>query len=62
MFPTDKEVAKIVREMGCTINKQNGEYRVNIKGDPAINAYFTTDRLDALHTAGLMIEARRING
>lgn len=40
----------MARNLGCTIRRVSGEYRVNRKGAPEAVAYYTNDSADALAT------------
>jgi len=52
---TLQSAATMLRFWGCTIRKQDGEYRVNLKGNSEDSAYYTNDIIDAVKTASLII-------
>lgn len=43
-----------LRQLGVTIRRVDGEYRVRVIGTPAGEGYFTTDLTDALETGRRM--------
>jgi hypothetical protein len=43
-----------LRQLGVSIKKVEGEYRVRVIGTPAGEGYFTTDLADALETGRRM--------
>lgn len=56
MTLTQKDLFKLVRELGLSIKKtEYGEYRINYKDRGEASAYYTDDRDDALATARAMI-------
>lgn len=55
---TDKEAARYLRAIGCTLRKRDGEYRVNVRGAGEGTAYYTDDRADAVDTGRAMMGVR----
>jgi hypothetical protein len=51
---TLKQAKRELRALGYTINRQHGEYRVNLLGGEEVSAYYTTDISDAVGTARAM--------
>jgi hypothetical protein len=51
---TVKEATAAIRAAGCTLAKQDGEYRVRVLGAAAGEGYYTTDLDDAVETAWAM--------
>lgn len=49
-LPTMTEAKRMLAEIGFTIRKRDGEYRVCRKGEPEATAYYTNDLADALDT------------
>jgi hypothetical protein len=54
---TMKQARTALQEIGYTIKKEDGEYRVNLSGGNEATAYYTEDLNDAVNTA--QFEARR---
>lgn len=47
---TIKQATFELRQVGVTLRKKDGEYRVNVKGASELHAYYTTDLDDAVAT------------
>lgn len=53
--PTVKDTMAAIRALGnITVNRRDGEWRVNFRGEDENTAYYTNDADDALGTAKLM--------
>ena len=48
---TIKEAKAILKPLGMTLRKRDGEYRVNFRGGSEPTAYFTDCLIDAVETA-----------
>lgn len=51
---TIKQATFELRQIGVTLRKQDGEYRVNAKGASEVHAYYTDDINDAVATGRLL--------
>lgn len=47
---TIKQATFELRQVGVTLRKKDGEYRVNVKGASELHAYYTDDLADAVAT------------
>ena len=52
---TIKQATFELRQVGVTLRKKDGEYRVNVKGASEVTAYYTTDINDAVQTGLRMV-------
>ncbi len=55
---TLKGVKVALAELGISVNKREGEYKVNFKGGAEPTAYYTSDLNDALRTGRCMADER----
>lgn len=53
---TFKQAREIIRGLGLTVTKRDGEFRVNYPNGKEETAYYTTDAEDAINTARAMSE------
>ena len=56
--PTVADAKRILRERGISVNKRDGEYRVNFLGGEEATAYYTDDIEDAIRTGLAMATSR----
>ncbi len=54
---TMQQAKVILRAIGVSIRKDDGEYRVNIIGGTELTAYYTSDLEDAVATGKAMSKA-----
>lgn len=54
---TKKELKAAIKDLGMTVRERDGEIRINLKGNPESEAYYTNERQDALDTAKLIASA-----
>lgn len=57
---TDKQLQDAVRELGLTVTKVYGEWRINYRGGEEATAQYVADNDDAWGTAQAMALARGI--
>jgi len=48
------ETFAAIREAGCTVSRENGEWKVNLPDGGEASAYFTESHSDAVETARAM--------
>jgi hypothetical protein len=51
---TDKQLQDAIRELGLTVTKIYGEWRINYRGGQEATAYYTSDKNEALDRAKAM--------
>jgi hypothetical protein len=51
---TDKQLQAAIRELGLTVTKIYGEWRINYRGGQEATAYYTSDNNEALDRAKAM--------